>query len=479
LNKLITYAKEKIFWLISLLFIGILVTSILTEEYKLLTIPFVLLLAIPVIGYSFRSAYLIFWLLLFTIPLSTEMNFTPSLGTDFPDELLMLILTGIFLLAIIVQPKLIDEKIFNHVLILALQAHLIWILVSTGLSQKPGLSVKFLLAKTWYVIPFVLLPQLFLRNKRSFFILGLCLLIPMSFVMLQSMVRHFFSGFSFESINSTLSPFFRNHVNYGALIVCLFPIILLFYKKASTAKQKTLLAFTIVFFLVALFLTYSRGAWLCLFTGTAGYYILKNKWVNKVMITAVVIVSLAIAWLSYNNNYYKLAPDYTHTYFHSDFSDHILATYTMKDISNAERIYRWVAGFRMLDEHPITGFGPNTFFYFYKNYALPDFKTYVSNNEEHSTVHNYFLLTLIEQGFPGLIIFIALVWFVFLTAQKIYHENKDEDIRTIAITTGIIFTMLITLNMLSDLVETDKLGTLFFLCIGVLIRLDIMKPEEA
>lgn len=471
------YDKEKLFWTAGFLFIAVLTGAILSEHLILISIPFVLLIAAPVIFFTFRSAQLIFWLLLCTLPLSTEVNFTPSLGTDFPDEFLMLILTGIFLLVALVHPKLISNKVMNHLIIFVLFLHLVWILTSTVFSQKEVLSFKFLLAKSWYIIPFVFLPQLFLKDHRSFYKLSICLLVPMSLIMLQSVVRHAFYGFSFENINDTLSPFFRNHVNYGALIACLFPLLVALYSFSENRKQRRLLEWAMIFFLLALFFTYSRGAWLCIFTGLAGFYIIKKRWVNKMMITMLVVFSLAIAWVTAGSNYFKFAPDFQHTYFHKDFSEHLEATYSMKDISNAERIYRWVAGFRMIKEHPIVGFGPNTFVLYYKQYTITDFRTYVSANEEKSTVHNYFLLTLIEQGFPGLIIFVALVWAIFYSAQQTFHHKKDKFSRVAAMTTGVIFTMLVTLNMLSDLVETDKLGTLFFLCIGVLIRIDTMKSE--
>ncbi|WP_252407921.1 O-antigen ligase family protein, partial [Escherichia coli] len=63
----------------------------------------------------------------------------------------------------------------------------------------------------------------------------------------------------------------------------------------------------------------------------------------------------------------------------------------------------------MVANKPLTGFGTNSFYPTYKGYTLPAYKTWVSNNPDHSTVHNYFLLTAIEQGLPGLCIFLVLI----------------------------------------------------------------------
>jgi O-antigen ligase len=102
----------------------------------------------------------------------------------------------------------------------------------------------------------------------------------------------------------------------------------------------------------------------------------------------------------------------------------------------------------------------------------------VSKNEEHSTVHNYFLLTIVEQGIPGLIILLVLIGYMFYTAQKIYTTTNDRFVKTTAATVGSILVMLCTVNFLSDLVETDKLGSIFYLCFAVLLVLERNSKES-
>ena len=68
-----------------------------------------------------------------------------------------------------------------------------------------------------------------------------------------------------------------------------------------------------------------------------------------------------------------------------------------------ERLYRWVAGTRMTADKSILGFGPGNFYDYYKPFTLgTQFTTYVSENRDRSTVHNYLLMTAVEQGIPGL-----------------------------------------------------------------------------
>ena len=230
--------------------------------------------------------------------------------------------------------------------------------------------------------------------------------------------------------------------------------------------------------LIALFFAYSRGAWIALLAGSITIFIVKKKWMGKVIIVAVISLLVGIGWLATNNNYVRFAPDYQHTIFHNNLGEHLQSTTSLKDLSNAERFYRWVAGAKMFAAKPITGFGPNTFYNNYKNYTVDIFKTYVSNNPEHSSVHNYFLLMALEQGFIGLFLFVILLFCMLLYTQQLYHALQNNFYKAIALTTAIVIVMIATINCMSDMIETDKIGSLFWLSIGVIIVLKTKLEQE-
>ncbi|HET7896038.1 MAG TPA: O-antigen ligase family protein, partial [Flavisolibacter sp.] len=170
-----------------------------------------------------------------------------------------------------------------------------------------------------------------------------------------------------------------------------------------------------------------------------------------------------------NDNYLRFAPHHDVTIFHTNFGEHLTATVEGKDVSTAERFYRWIAGVRMSGERWPTGFGPTTFYQHYKSYTTPVFRTWVSDNPEHSTVHNYFLLILIEQGVPGLLFFLALVGVMFWQVQKIHHQTNNPFRQVTMASVAAMLWMQCTLNFLSDLIETDKVGSIFYLCAAVLV----------
>ncbi len=472
-----TYRRN--FFLASVIFIISLAASVSSNNFFWMLLPFVWVIAPPLFQYTVTNTSWLFTAILILLPLSAEFNVTDSLGLDLPDEILLMLLTGTCIIKWIHQPNWIPASLTKHPLFLLLFLYLIWIAVCCIYSTNPLLSVKFLLAKTWYIFPFVLLPQLLLRSKTAIKKMALCLLLPMGFVVAQSLMRHSFYHFSFEGVKEILSPFFRNHVIYSAMLVCLLTVLWCVIKLTPKANPYLKwLYIAMVLGLTGLLFSYSRGAWVAMIFGIAGGVIIYKKIAGRILLLAILTITISIGWLSYNNHYLRFVPDYNHTIFHKDFGEHLEATVTLKDVSDAERFYRWIAGAKMVASKPITGFGPNNFYDNYKGYTAGVFKTWVSNNPDHSSVHNYFLLTALEQGIPGLVLFLVLFGAMLLYTQKLYHQLKDRFYKMIALTVGVLLVMIATVNFLSDLVETDKIGSLFWLSLGMIILLDEKLREE-
>lgn len=447
------------------LFFLSLALAILTDRYYLVAIPFGILLFYS----GWQSLSFIFFLLIASLPFSTEYQFPGNLGTDLPDELLMLVTTALFFLYLANGAANIFLKTARHPLLLCLFAMMCWAFISFLFSTYPLLSFKFLLAKCWYIGAFIGATLLVCRDKNNIRLLALFLAVSMLIVTILILFQHAITGFTFTGINDAVKPFFRNHVNYSAMLVCTLPVWYAFRQNTNKRGQRIIITSIIFILLGALFLTYARGAWLALLVGVVSGWLLKRKWLMKAALILFILVSLCFSWLAHNNRYLEFAPDYNTTIFHENFREHLVATYEMKDLSAAERFYRWIAGFRMIPDHWIAGFGPGTFYHNYKPYAVPAYETWVSNNEEHSTVHNYFLLTTIEQGIPGLLLLLLLISLVLYYAQYLYHHTNDSFYKMASLTTASIFTMILTLNFLSDLIETDKIGSLFFLCVAILV----------
>jgi len=459
--------------LLAIVFLCTLFAAIFTHQ--LLWLLMVPILALILVGFVYPSFF--YFLLFFTIPISTEWQITPSLGTDFPDEPLMWGISALIIMMIAAKKK-VPISLLRQPIFLLLIAGLFWAVLCTLFSTHPLLSVKYVLAKLWYIIPFCGGVLLFVRSPSDYGKLAKCLLIPMGFVVLVILFRHSLSGFSFDRVNKINGPFFRNHVNYSALLVCCIPIVYgLMRWDIRLKKWWTLL---LILFLVGLFFSYARGAWLALCVGLLVVLAIRKRIVHWFLLGCSLFVMIAGIWLVSRNNYLRFSPNYAETIYHAGLSDHLEATYTMKDLSAVERFYRWIAAIRMAADCPVTGFGPNTFYNNYRGYTVNAFTTYVSNNPEHSTVHNYFLMQLAEQGVMGLLLFFALFVTMILTAQQMYHRYNDPFYKHLVLIIGCILGMIGILICVSDLIETDKIGSIFYLCAGSLLHVALrMRKYES
>lgn len=127
-----------------------LFAGVATEWYFLAGLPFLLLLGYVVL-LDFKK---VFFLLLFFIPISTEIHLPGGLGTDLPTEPLMVALMVIFGLYVLKHPREMKADFITHPLTLILLLHIGWIYATSFTSQDILVSVKFSLAKTWYLAVF-------------------------------------------------------------------------------------------------------------------------------------------------------------------------------------------------------------------------------------------------------------------------------------------------------------------------------------
>lgn len=458
-------SNKVVFWLSIASILPVTVAACYFENGWLFALPLFILLG----SMAWDKPQWLMGLLLLSLPLSIEYSFSASLGTDLPDEPLMVLLASLSVFYILYRGRPFASTLWHHPLFICFIGWMLWMTIVSLVSTTPWLSIKFMLAKTWYTGAFFLAPLIWLRTAASIRRSMYLLFVPLVLLALITLIRHAFSGFSFITASEVVQPYFRNHVVYSAMLVTLVPVL---YFSRPYTKWKPIWDLAMIIVLLALFFSYARGAWLALFVGAFAYLLLRNKLLIYGYVVGLLLTGLTIVWLKYDDRYLDYAPDYRTTIFHSDFSDHWQATYQGKDVSSVERFYRWIAGVRMIEERPLTGFGPASFYSSYRPYTLPAYKTWVSNNPDRSTVHNYFLLVAVEQGIPGLLLFLLLLGAIFYYAERIYHQGATGGQGLFAAGIAVVLVMLGVVNFWSDLIETDKIGSLFFLSISLLLIID-------
>ena len=259
------HRSRNYFFFLCGIFLAFLAGAMLTSKYWFAVVPFTVLL----FYFGWQQWQFIFFLLVVSLPWSVEYNFNPSLGTDLPDEPLMWLTAALFISHFFFKPHS-TTRTWKHPFAVLLFLYFLWIVVTVPFSTDWVVSLKFLLAKSWYIIAFMLTPLLIFTNTKAVRTTGLLFLFSMLVVTIISLYRHFLLGFSFANINAAVKPFFRNHVNYSAMLVCTIPLLVAAYQ--LTRKYRLLVVVSIFIVLAALFFSYSRGAWIALLAGVSSYW---------------------------------------------------------------------------------------------------------------------------------------------------------------------------------------------------------------
>lgn len=414
----------------------------------------------------------IYLLLFLCLPISTEVFITDHLATDLPTEPLIVGLMLLYFLLILYKPSNLNIKFLRHHFSLLILLHIGWIAFTTLTSAAFTFSFKFLLAKIWYVVTFFYFAGFMLKKKGQADKILWLIAVPLVLATIKVMIHHATLNFGFKEINAACPPFFRNHVNYAAMLSIFLPFMWYLRKWAKTPRIKYWSTIMIVTFCLAIIMAYTRAAYVAVLLAAIAFWIIRLRLLAlAVSVTTIAIIGI-LSFLLIENHFMELVPS-SETVAHTELSGIISSTSELKDVSTMERYYRWIAGVRMVADKPLIGFGPGNFYHFYKEYTLSRFSTYVSDNPEKSGIHNYYLMIALEQGIFGLIIFLMLIYNIVLQGQRIYHETrnrKDKDLVMAALLSSIVIDAFLLMN---DMVETDKVGSLFFFNIALLVTLDL------
>ena len=457
------------FILFSLLTLASVAASIALEQPLLMGLPVAVLTALLML-FNLSSVYKLFFILL---PLSIEYDFSTTLATDLPSEPLMVALMVAGLMYYLLNPKQWQRRFINHPIIVLLLLQIIWISIAALYSTNSLVSVKFLLAKTWYIFTFVFVTNLFVKKDTDF----KSIIIGMSAVMVLLIIRnvylHALTDFDFQRANNVVQPFFRNHVNYAVFITLLVPMLLFalrWFKKGKIPRLLAQLGLAILFLGIAL--AFTRAAYVGLLAIPLVTYLVRKKLMATALNLVFGALLLFVVFVASNNNFIKFAPEYETTVYHANLEDHIIATFQGKDISFAERVYRWVAAGHMIGERPLTGFGPGNFYNSYRPYTVERVKTYVSDNLDKSGVHCYYLMLAADQGLPGLLLFALMIYYTFIRGQNLYHRLDDPKQKAFVLVFLQIVAIVLINLLVSDLIEVDKIGTIFYTAISIIAGFD-------
>lgn len=445
-----------------------------SQTWVALLIPFGFL-AILTGVMDYRLIFLTLW---FTIPFSIEVDLPGGFSTDFPDEPLMWVCCFLLPVFIYLNHRKLRFDFVFHPLLVILFIHLAWIILTSVTAQEPIIALKFTLAKCWYLVCCILLPLWLFRDLDDVRKWSRWLLTSLGITIVIILARHALTGFSFDTINNAVIPIYRNHVDYACCLALLLPFAWMMRNWSERVIEKWLYTGLILVILAGIYFSYTRAAWACVPFAIAMVYIIRLRLMRILIPIALGCGILVVGWLQKDNRYLEFSPNYDRAITHKHFGDMLSATSKLEDISTVERLYRWIGGYYMVKEKPILGFGPGGFYPAYHAYTDRHFSTYVSDNPEHSGIHNYYLMTAVEQGLPGLLIWIILVAAVIIYGENLYKRLPKGKYRELLMVALVSFSCNLIILMVNDTVETDKIGTFLFICIALLIWIEMQTSSK-
>ncbi len=454
------------------IFLGV-VSAIFFESLLPLLFPLALLIIFQVLV-DYEKIYLLLFL---CIPISTEVFISDHLATDLPTEPLIIGMMLIYILILIVKPSTIDKNFIKHPISIILGVHIVWIVITMFTSSEMGFSAKFLLAKVWYIITFFYFAGYSIKSTKRINLILWLIAIPLVLATTKVILHHATLDFGFKKINESTGPFFRNHVNYAAIISLFLPFIWYLHKWADSAKLKLIMKISFFVISFGIITAYTRAAYVAIFGALAAFWVIRIRLTKLAVVLTVISALGLVTFLMLENRFMEFVPS-EQTVAHTELSDIVNSTSKLEDVSTMERYYRWIAASQMIAAKPIVGFGPGNFYHFYKQYTLERFATYVSDNPEKSGVHNYYLMTALEQGLIGLFIFVVLIVFVILYGEKVYHNTKDKQSRDLVMAALLSTIIIDAFLMINDMIETDKVGSFFFFNMAIVVLVDLFNKKE-
>ena len=455
-------------------FVGLLLLAGVVAGALQQVAPLVLALAVPgLVLVATRWQWLYYGLFL-TLAFTHEMT-VGSQKMEVPSEPLLLGLLACVPLALAFGPgglRQLAPREWRHPLLVLPFLLLAWAAFDCYFSVDKVRSIKYVIAKCWFLVPLLPGTLLVLRRPADFWRLAACYVGGAVVSLLWVLPRHASIGFSFAKTNWAIQPFYINHVIYATTLALLLPFAFGLAQRASTPLWRRLWLGAGLLLLFGLITSYTRASWLSVPAAFGFYWVMRLRLTWLLLLGTALATTGAAAYLASGEHFMRFRPDYEKTIWHGgNLAAHLESTYKFQDVSGMERVYRWVAAAHMIADKPLTGSGPSTFTPTYKRYTVSSFRTYVSANHEGSTAHNYFLLQLAEQGAPAFVLFCLLVGAALLTAERLYHATGQQpELRRLVLAVSLSFVIIVFHLFLNELIENDKVGSIFFVALAMLVR---------
>jgi putative inorganic carbon (hco3(-)) transporter len=471
--KMLSDNRSKIYFFVcTVLFCLVVWYATKTMNYFLFGLPLVVIFAY----FSMVNYKWLWYLMIALMPLSiTDVEFFGKFGgVTFPTDFLAIILLGLLLF------KMLSERgwriPFNgHPIPILIGLQVLWMMFAAVPSSMPIVSWKAIAAYLWMVGGFYILPVIFFKDSKAIFRFFQLIIVSFSIAFVMIMMLYLSTGRNPFGLRFNPGPFFVDHTVFGAFTAMWVPIlVLLSFGGEFTIRERWLARLGLVMFILALFFSYSRGAWAsCVAALGMLVVVLQGKWARRLLLPAMMLGLLVGTFVWYSNQ--GNSPTRNKAVSRKNFSEHIASVTNFRtDDSNRERINRWYCAWEMFLDKPAFGYGPGTYGFQYGNFQKSTSRTEVSTNRgDNGTAHNEWLLSLSESGLPGPIILTFLFIVPFYRAIKGYSTASKRNTRLLYLACAFGLLTYDIHAFVNNFLDQDKVGGTYYCLLAIITALDI------
>jgi O-antigen ligase len=275
-----------------------------------------------------------------------------------------------------------------------------------------------------------------------------------------------------------MTPFYNDHTAYGAILAFFLPVLAGFsFSKefSSTSRWLSMLAFGVV--ALALFLSYSRAAWVSVTASLMVFLVVRFK--IKFRYLFITFATLVALFFTFRWQIIDALEDNKQD-SSQDFIEHIQSIANISsDASNLERINRWQSAIRLFIEKPFFGWGPGTYQFVYAPFQRSKEKTIISTNAgDLGAAHSEYLGPLAESGVLGMLTFLGIVIAVLYTGIQLYGRSRDPKIKVTALCVILGLVTFFVHGLLNNFSETDKASIPLWGYIAMVVALDLYHTHK-
>jgi O-antigen ligase len=414
----------------------------------------------------FKLQYYLLFAIAALLPFSFEYNVIGTINVNIPTEPLLVVAVFSVVFNILKQPRLLFE-LFNKESLWIIPLLLCYIMCAFT-STMTIVSIKFSIVNITYILVFFIWQKYLLRKKNNFFP-KLITLYSLSIFAVIIYGLYKFSQYNWEpaTIKGTFRPFYSDHTIFGASTAILATFWLLYSLNEKMKSLKIIYFIAGLFFAAAVIFSTSRAAILSL-----SFFVLVSiiifLSIRLKYIIGVLIIGIIFSFIYRNELINKL---YSNKYMSHDYRNNYLEQIESSgnissDVSNIERLNRWVSGIKMFVERPIFGFGPGTYQFKYIPFQKKEFMNRLTVMDpwhvpanSGGTAHSEYILLISEMGILGLISFLLIIcrltWIAFQRSNNLIYR------KFIVLAFAVLSTYLFH-ACFNNFLNTDKFAFLFW-----------------